>query len=72
MDKWERAEKQKKLREQWEGTVAFVNMLFDRLSKAEEIIRKYVRIQNACFDNADDDYMAKRDLLAKAEDFLKE
>ena len=43
-----------------------------KLEQAKEIIREYVRIQNACFTNEDDVYVAERDLLTNAEAFLKE
>ena len=42
-NEWERAEKQKKLREQWEGVNSFVSLLIDKnteLEKQNETLKK--------------------------------
>ena len=73
MDEWERVEKQKKLREQWEDTIAFVNMLFkqleeknQQLTEAKEIIREYIRLSL----QEDKDIGANVKLFQKAEAFI--
>ena len=40
MNEWERVEKEKKLRERWEGVSNFVKMLFKELDEKEKQIEK--------------------------------
>lgn len=40
MNEWERVEKEKKLREQWEGVSNFIKMLFNELEEKDEQIEK--------------------------------
>ncbi|MBR5776734.1 MAG: hypothetical protein IKY42_10865 [Bacteroidaceae bacterium] len=39
-EEWERAEKQKKLREQWEGVNSFIKMLFKELEEKDKQIEE--------------------------------
>ncbi|MCR5436157.1 MAG: hypothetical protein K6E97_03725 [Treponema sp.] len=71
IDEWERAEKQKKLREQWEGTIAFVNMLFEQLDEKDKQIEELQKqiVQLKC----DNNYLTAKCLEVEcAKDSLRE
>lgn len=40
--------------------------LTDRCQMLEDVVKEYIRIESAIFDNEDDVFVAKRDLLEKA------
>lgn len=47
MNELERVEKERKLREQAEATIAFINMIFNELTEAKELIKRVVEWADA-------------------------
>ena len=71
MNEWERMEKERKLREQTEATVAFINMILDELTKAKEIMKHLLDWQYDEYKKSETDKELFK-VIAEAEQFLKE
>ena len=65
MNEWERIEKERKLRKQAEATGAFINMILDELTEANEIIKSSIILLTKPRTALD-----TKTYLTKAEEFL--
>ena len=68
MNEWERIEKERKLREQAEATIAFINMILGELTEAKGIIRDVLQWEDKVGTHL---YQLDRKILERAEAFLK-
>ena len=69
MDEWERVEKERKLREQAEATIAFIKMILNELSEAKDIIRELCGTVRA-LNNPNIQLTDVNGFLQKAEAFI--